>query len=384
MSEFYDIDELMPWFGKKDPQGTPPPGGGGTPPPPNDNPEPEPEGEWDEDDEQDGENKPAPGESEPGEDEEGDGPGKGDGETGEGEPGKGSKGDAEDKDGDSIWDEIDRRESEIGRNSEKDAKDREDSDGEEKDGSGSTGPKKKDSSGPGNARGSVQEFDWSKIRSAHSWKEILKLLIVTASRQTEETRKKPPRNIATGISVGAELDAYALPASEMPTDGDLKLLIVLDSSGSMMSIAAHVFAEVDNLLKQSGARAKSVALIKFSDTHAVYRCNFAKKTSSMTKHWDDKATNWKPNLHSVLSTSTSGGTVFNHSVAADIELAIKDGYNVIVFTDSDILAMNNWSTFSHLYHTHQKQFFAMFDSHRTFTKACQELKQRAKNFTHFK
>lgn len=383
---FWRIDELTPWLGKK-PKGGEGQGGGGGP---------APDGKWDEEDEeQQGQDSSGQGEGKDrGKNKQPGAPGKdnkdqGDGDKGEGE-GQGGGDFKHDKDageksgpgtGD-VWDEIEDRHREVESNM---AKDKQVDDVNELGRKKASGTEKMKKSGsPGKDRGAIVEVDWKSITPTFNWKTILKELITSTAKKVEETRRKPPRRVATGISVGAQVGSYALPASEVPLDEDeFKLLLILDSSGSMMEPMPIIFAEMDRLLKSANKQMSNLRLIRFSDTHAIYDINFKKKSTARISTHGEKPTKWEHNLENLMTTSTSGGTVFTEKIFEETAAMVKDGYNVILFTDDDIVSGDNGAVFRKMYNTFKREFWSIFADQGSYARACEFLKTKPKNFTHF-
>lgn len=155
-------------------------------------------------------------------------------------------------------------------------------------------------------------------------------------------------------------------------DSDLltvKLCFAVDSSGSMGNSIAKVFANIEQLFKKNSQLQKSnFFLVKFSDQHEIYMCNFAKKsyTKLSSVVAKNKAKEETGDLKQVFTTHYGAGTDFNGKLVAELEELVRQKYNVILLTDIDILDPENKSNFFKLFSKAKRQVYIIADTKETY------------------
>ena len=312
-----------------------------------------------------------PGESSEGESESSDGDGDGDGD---GEP----------DDSDGTWEDIDEKHKEVekkmGEASDADKKDIDNSGDKAKGGGEGKGSK------PGSAKGPGGTFNYDSIKPSFNWQSILKRCVTKQSLRTQNTFKKPAKSSSTRIHIAAQLGSTAIKPGEETIDEDIKLCVVVDSSGSMSHIIPRVYSELNKLLAGTGSvKFNNLFLIKFSDTFEIYSINIKNKTTNRMKSVSDKVNkaDTKKDLRNVFTSTMNGGTVFSSALATEIKKLLNEEFNVIICTDADITYGPNFTEFSALTGAHKNALFSIFDEKKTFISVCERFKTVNKNFTYF-
>lgn len=293
-------------------------------------------------------------------------------EEGEKEPTEGKSEKDIDDAADKITKEMDSRKDQAPKEREK------------KEGEG-TMPGQGDSSGtPGSGGSGWNEVDYDKIEPAFSWQGIIKRFVATATNRSEETYSKPARRSAASVDILAQTGAAAVKPSEKPQEfADTKLFFCFDSSGSMTSIIPKIFATAVNLLKSPAFRASECLVLNYSDSHKLYRVNFAKDKAAHVPDIRTKAKSYPLRFADVMK-GQYGGTRFSQAQAAEMIQAAKSKWNIMIFIDSDNLSGENWKNLASVIRSAPRNVFVIFDSRATYIQFRQLNGGATANITYFK
>ena len=253
--------------------------------------------------------------------------------------------------------------------------------------------KKESKSGQGSGKGGSSggrdgegsKFDYSKIKPNFTWKKLLDKMVTDASNNSEETYQKPNRRNITGIDLARQTGAGAMKPGEVPLDNEIKLGFVVDSSGSMTNVIAKVYANMVSLLKmKAGVNASEFFLIKFSNQHHIFKCNYKKnKYRELNSVFEKGAKNEKSgSVSELFSRHIGDGTSFTAALADQVSQLATKKYNILIMSDSDIMWGNNFEHISKVV-LGFKNVFVILDSRATFVQFCQQIKQIPRNVTYF-
>ncbi len=245
---------------------------------------------------------------------------------------------------------------------------------------------KKDTKGGRGSGGAdtIQNIDYSQIKPKFNWKTLLNNMVSSASEETEETYQKPNKKNATGAVILQQTGKSSVKPGEITADSKLKLCFVVDSSGSMGHAAATIFANLEKLIKSSAAILnKNLVMIKFSNSHLEYELDLkSNKYVSLTNGKLDKS---KPSgtIKDLFSEFLGSSTNFTEPLAHQISEYAKKQYNVLILTDTDILAGGNFEELQKIYKNHKKNLFMILDSKESFVETIAKFKEVPKNFSYF-
>lgn len=234
-----------------------------------------------------------------------------------------------------------------------------------------------------NSKGS--QFDYTQVVPKFTWQELLKKLLSDVTSETEETYQKPNKRNVRNLHIARQTGAGAVKPGEINSDNKkIKICFVVDSSGSMTSAIAKVYANIEHLFKKNKNMLNSdFYLIKFSSTHAIYRCNFGAGTFSELSNPLDKGGDAKRGSLKDLFTHHFGdSTNFNGPLIQDLEILNAKNFNLILFTDTDIIGGSNQENFFKLYGKTKKNLYVLADSKSTYHEMLKAMKQIAKNITY--
>lgn len=243
----------------------------------------------------------------------------------------------------------------------------------------------KDTSGGRGSDGkdTISNVDYSKVKPKFNWKTLLNNMVSSASEEVDETYQKPNRRNATGSTVLASTGKSAVKPGEVPSEAKLKICVVVDSSGSMHHAAATIFANLEKLIKSSGAILnKNLVLIKFSNSYHEYELDLKTgkyKTLSAGKPNGAEGGSIKNLFSEFLGSSTN----FTSPLVHELKTYASKNYNILILTDTDILTTGNFEELQSLYKAHKKSLFMIFDNENSFVAAIKQMKEVSKNFSYF-
>jgi hypothetical protein len=292
-----------------------------------------------------------------------------DGMSDDHEPGQ-AEGEETDVEGNPSEGDIDANAKRISKDMEK-GKDTSKEEREKEAGQGNAPSDKSGKPGGAGANGS-QEIDYSKIRPTFNWRTLIKRFVSTATPRSEETYAKPHRRSATQASIIQQRGAAAIkPGEKMSEHLDVNLMFVIDSSGSMSSAITSVYSNVAALLKQPVFTKSDFLIMRFSGDYDLHKGNFVKNKAAKIATVADKPRVYNTTVQSVFTTHFGSGTAFSGACVDQVSEALKLGYNVLIFSDSDIVDPSNLKGLMALIKQAPQKVFVIFDSRDTYV-ACRK------------
>ncbi len=232
-------------------------------------------------------------------------------------------------------------------------------------------------------------FDYSKIRPSYSWQALMKKFVTAAVSREEETYQKVnKKSISSAMQIAQTGVGVVKPG--IITDPIITTAMIVDSSGSMHDVIETIYANYNHLLRQfssSGKMTSEFALIKFSNTSSMFKCDYRKKTyTQVTSFGKNGQTEGHGSLSQLFNTSYDGGTNLDERLVHEAGYLLDRGMNVLLASDTDILSGGNLTDLKRLLH-HPKartQLFVIFDSEESFTTAAKTLGSLSRNISYFK
>jgi hypothetical protein len=315
-----------------------------------------------------------PGEGKPGE-------GKpGEGKPGEGDPGEGEPGAGENQPGS--------EKSDIDKSIEEKLSKRKDSNTSEMDKDQQGKAKAPSKTGDPLKTGKAGDlYNDNKIyKPAFSWKELVRQFVASQA-PPETTYTRPSARAATQADIARQTGSAAIKPGERPGEEVFKLLMVFDTSGSMYSVIGPALAETRNLLSKMSTSIDSAIGITFFASLPIFfaanlRDNTAWSVPSFTVISKPVPKTSKQSLDDVLRSSMSGGTYFSAGLATELSGMAAKGYNIIMFSDTDMLHGDNWINLVNLYTSHKQKFFFIADSSQSYNEIIKKLGVQPRTFGH--
>lgn len=231
--------------------------------------------------------------------------------------------------------------------------------------------KGKGSGKPGGAGKNPDKYkvDVSKIQPRFNWKTIVDRFIKSGLSHTEETYAKPHRRTVTSMDIVRQVGAAAIKPAEVPVEqSDAKLMVIIDNSGSMSSVIEIVVANMKVLFKTPMFRRATIIAMKFSGEAELWKVNIAQNKAGKIDQPKDQPKDWNVTADAVLDTSMGGGTYISTGMVARAKAAFAAKYNVILFSDSDVLHGENYTNLLQMFKAAPSQMFIVFDSQRTYAE----------------
>lgn len=238
---------------------------------------------------------------------------------------------------------------------------------------------------PGTGRGIPRELDYSKLNPQFNWKTIVARFIKSGMSHTEPTYSRPHRRSITTVDVARQTGAGAIKPAEKPLDfNDAKLMFIIDASGSMSWVIGDVMATAEKLLKQPAFRKSVILVSKFSGGSTLWKVNVAGNKAGVVNDPKEMPKNWDLTSKQVMQNFEGGGTIFSNADRQQGVEAIRLGYNVVIFSDSDIMYGDNKDNLLKLIKAGPKQVFVIFDTKSTWVSFRQQTGINTPNITFFK
>jgi len=251
------------------------------------------------------------------------------------------------------------------------------------------GPKSTGQPGTGGAMDlQSREAEIMRIKPKFNWKTLIKNLVTASVPQTDVTYAKPSRRAVTGIAIAAQTGAGALkPGEKVLEEHKARLVFVFDTSGSMGAEVTRVMAEVRNLLKQLGKQNVDMGVVFFAGDHKSFVVNMGTDTYAQVNEITDigkpvpKGETKKGYRH-VFSLQASGGTDFTVKISNELSVLAAQGYNILLFSDLDIVSGGNFANVKHIWQAHKDKLFLVAVDEPTFKTACNLLGVVPRTFTY--
>jgi hypothetical protein len=220
----------------------------------------------------------------------------------------------------------------------------------------------------------------------YNWKQLVKQMIPSGIPQPVSSYAKPSKKAATSMHIAGQTGSAALPPGmRADTSEARKLAFVFDTSGSMHHTINQAMAEIPGVIKSANFDAAPIGVVFFAGDMRLFVVNIRENTyqevSSLADMSGDmkkfpKKKNWK----TVLTLQAGGGTEFKPSVLLQIKQLIDQGYNIVMFSDADMLASQNWENFVWLTVKHREHLAFIADSKNTWRAVVEKLKMNLPRF----
>lgn len=198
-----------------------------------------------------------------------------------------------------------------------------------------------------------------------SWQELLRRMLKQASNEMEESyRQINRRKMGSAISQASQTGAAAMsPGNVVKEDSIPKIMFVIDSSGSM----GHIIAATNNNIKKIVNSSNTLKnaffpIIRFTGDFEMVLGSFSKNTYTHITSVQAKASGLQPGFSDWFEIHKNAGTVFDITIATRVKESLTKGFNTVLFTDSDILAADNFNNLKPLLTTGPGKMFVVMAS----------------------
>lgn len=236
---------------------------------------------------------------------------------------------------------------------------------------------KQSSGGRGVGDGKSKEITKSDVRPPINWRALIKKMVSQADHfEPTSSYTKMHRNTAAKVTVAVQSNG---PSAVQPGERDeddqlLKIAFIVDSSGSMSTLLPSIYNNISLALKTGGTKVSpEFMLIKFSSGHESFACNAKKRVGVAASPKQYLAgVNYSKNSIStdvIFKTGEQGATNYTGEMTGMAKTLANAGFNVMIFTDSDVLAGHNLEEIKKTVAACGKKFFLVLDSLQTYQKA---------------
>lgn len=213
------------------------------------------------------------------------------------------------------------------------------------------------------------------VTPAFSWKQLMSQFVLS-QKKPESTYAKISKRSITGVATAMTTGAGVVKPGERIEEEAFKLLFVFDTSGSMGGVISTALAEASNLIKQNFDNVDSaLGVTFFADSPEYYAANLGDGIYWPVASFNDldKPSRLSRPISELFKMKLSGGTNFTTGLVGQLGAMATKGYNIILFTDSDILIGSNWKNFLNFYKNHKRHMFLILDNRYTFNQVCKQL-----------
>lgn len=240
-------------------------------------------------------------------------------------------------------------------------------------GAESHGDQDLESGNPGGAgKNGEYEIDYTKVRPTYSWQAIIDRFVSSAHPLQQETYSKPARRAATGVDLLQKTGAAAVKPGEREAEHeDVALAFVVDSSGSMTGSMSRVYSNIASLLNKNEFAKSDFLIIRFSGEYDMHKGNFVENKAATISKVTDQPSVYNTTVQKVFTTHFGAGTDFSGECVTQIASAMKLGYNVLIFSDSDIVHAQNFGGLMLLIKLDPHKVFVIFNNRDTYLAARQ-------------
>ena len=187
------------------------------------------------------------------------------------------------------------------------------------------------------------------------WEKLIQNMIPKPVEEEEESMTKIHRRVKSQMAMGA--DKIAMKAGVIKNEKDSRsLLFLLDVSGSMADTISDVYIDLLKLIDKNKSNGiTSMWILKFDSEYRVYRINLdlrgkkhtyqevmkPKELLTASKLEEIKIKDNEKPIKDLFKERWGGGTDFPNDVFLIIKKFLKDDFNQVLFTDSDISYVDN-------------------------------------------
>jgi hypothetical protein len=223
-----------------------------------------------------------------------------------------------------------------------------------------------------------------------NWTNLMNLMLSSSREILSPSYAKPSPKTLQTFPLAAKTGAVAIkPASIKQNEPMLKVVIFIDTSGSMHSAIPGVIRETKAILKRLGKENCDICLAFFAGTAEYYKINYSRDeyqpftdVAEIEKPMDRKKS--KKGIAGLLSVRRTGGTEFTPAVYATLEGLLGKEYNVVIFSDNNMLWESNWPFITKIYKSFSSQFFFILDNLDTWRRCCRAIGALPKRWTALK
>lgn len=244
--------------------------------------------------------------------------------------------------------------------------------------------------GPGGkGDGTQKEIKKFEAKPTMNWKALIRKMVTSAAKfDVEDTYAKAHRRSAAGVLTARASGASAVKPGERVNAQELvKVAFIVDSSGSMSSHLSAIYTNIKMAFQATGgAVLPEFVLVKFSSGSHMYVCdmktNKAHPLHDVREYLKGKKQAATGKATDAFEEGEQGATNFDGALVDNTKALMAAGFNVMIFTDTDILAGSNLTNFKSVIKAGSSKLFTVFVDSACYQQAVQALGVASNNFSH--
>lgn len=244
-------------------------------------------------------------------------------------------------------------------------------------------------SGQNSADGNPYSLGEKQYTPKLNWKAMLKKM-VPSGVEKNETYSKPSRRTTSSMVTIAQTGAGVVKPGLKEIDSEKKgLCFILDNSGSTMGKIGEMQSDIMSLLAKEAKKLNGVMYVmKFSNDVHYFKVDVKTKKYARITDVADFITTGKSNIKcdepitGLFKTTYGGGTELTSKITMACKTLFELKFNVVMFSDTDIVAGNNATQLQQIYNAGKKQL-AIIGCDKNDYKAFVDLLGSKGNITYY-
>ena len=216
--------------------------------------------------------------------------------------------------------------------------------------------------GKNSADGNPYALAERQYKPKMNWKQLLKKMVPSGLIQTETYAKPSRRTTSSMVSIAQTGSGVVKPGTKEESSDKRGLCFVLDNSGSTMDKIGEMQNDIMMLMTKEAKKINgTMYVLKFSNDVHYFKVDIKRKTYARITDVEDFIKTGSSNIKcdqpikSLFRSSYGGGTELTAKITMAVKTLFAQKFNVILFSDSDIVAGHNGSQLKQIFKAGKKQ-----------------------------
>ena len=221
---------------------------------------------------------------------------------------------------------------------------------------------KNNGTGKNSADGNPYALSERQYKPKMNWKQLLKKMVPSGLIQTETYAKPSRRTTSSMVSIAQTGSGVVKPGTKEESSDKRGLCFVLDNSGSTMDKIGEMQNDIMMLMAKEAKKINgTMYVLKFSNDVHYFKVDIKRKKYARITDVEDFIKTGSSNIKcdqpikSLFSSSYGGGTELTAKITMAVKTLFAQKFNVILFSDSDIVAGHNGSQLKQIFKAGKKQ-----------------------------
>jgi hypothetical protein len=216
--------------------------------------------------------------------------------------------------------------------------------------------------GKNSADGNPYALAERQYKPKMNWKQLLKKMVPSGLIQTETYAKPSRRTTSSMVSIAQTGSGVVKPGTKEESSDKRGLCFVLDNSGSTMDKIGEMQNDIMMLMAKEAKKINgTMYVLKFSNDVHYFKVDIKRKKYARITDVEDFIKTGTSNIKcdqpikSLFRSSYGGGTELTAKITMAVKTLFAQKFNVILFSDSDIVAGHNGSQLKQIFKAGKKQ-----------------------------